>query len=298
MTSRQIGLLQGYSAVIFMGAGITIIQTLPIPSPTLVWYRVAIALPVLCLYAFVRKTSLHISRAYWKPLFFTGLLTGTHWISLFLSIKLSTVALGMISFYTFPVFTTLLEAGVQKRKPLTRDLLVTLITLAGVILLTPLTGASAEFLPGLLLGILSATLWAGRTVLIHHTLKELPSLTTMIWSLGIVLLFLSPTTLKAPAIWNWDPGVIKGTLFLGLFVTAFCHTLILSSLRRISATLLGQIAPVQIVSASITGWYFLKEPLTPRIIIGGSLIAFTGLIAATFFKEKPKRPRTIDEIRK
>jgi|GEM_PF-2009300 len=287
MTSRQIGLLQGYIAVICMGAGITIIQTLPIPAPTLVWYRVVIALPGLYLYALISKTTLRVPREYWKAIFFAGLLTGMHWISLFISIKLSTVALGMISFYTFPVFITLLEAWVQKRKPLARDLIVALITLAGVILLTPLTGASTERLPGVLVGILSASLWAGRTVLVHHKLKELPSLATMIWSLVIILFLLSPSLMNAPALWNWEPTVIKGTLFLGLFVTAFCHTLVLSCLRHISGTLMGQIAPIQIVIASIVGWHFLHEPLTPRIIIGGGLIAFTGLIAATFFTEKP-----------
>lgn len=287
MTSRQKGLLLGYTAMICMGAGITIIQTLPIPSPTLVWYRVVIALPGLCLYAVISKTSLMVARRYWKHICFAGILTGIHWVSLFISIKLSTVALGMISFYTFPVFTTLLEAWIQKRKPLARDLVVAFITLAGVILLTPLTGASVELLPGVMVGILSAILWAGRTVLIHHTLKELPSLTTMIWSLVVILFLLSPTLLEAPPIWIWEPAVIKGTLFLGLFVTAFCHTLALSCLRHISATLMGQIGPIQIVVASVVGWYWLQEPLTPRIIIGGSLIAFTGLLAAAFFKDKP-----------
>ncbi|WFB37678.1 DMT family transporter [Kiritimatiellota bacterium B12222] len=291
MNARRRGLIQAYIAVIFMGAGITVVQTIPLPPPTLVWYRVAVALPGLLLYALIRKSPLAVPKRLWPSVIAVGLLTGLHWISLFFAITYSTVALGMISFYTFPVFATLLEAFIQKRKPLTRDLIVTVITLGGVILLTPLTGASKDYLPGVFIGMLSATLWAGRVVLVHHRLKELPGISTMLWSLTVIVLGLSPLTLQAPPPWQWQASTLYGVLFLGLFVTALCHTILLSSLRNISATLMGQISPVQIVSASIVGWLALQEPLTPRIIIGGSLIAFTGLIAAKFFTDKPATSR-------
>ena len=285
MTERKFGLIQAYIAVILMGIGITVIQTLPIPSQTLVWYRVAIAAPGLALYAILSKQSLHVPRALRSALFWTALLTGVHWISLFIAIKLSTVAIGMISFYSFPIFTTLFEAGLQRRKPQTRDLSISILILFGVILLTPITGASLELLPGVLMGLLSGILWAGRMVLIRHRLRSVSGLATMFWSMVILIICLSPFLIHSLPPWKWDGSVIRGVIFLGLFVTAFCHTVLLASLRHISATLVGQIAPIQIVSASLAGWLFLQEPLTFRIIAGGLLIASTGFIVAKFFKE-------------
>lgn len=287
MKPRNLGLSQAYSAVVLMGIGITVIQTIPLPPQTLVWYRVCIALPALGLFALLTRQRLRVDRAHWLPLFWVSLLTGIHWVSLFISITFSTVAIGMISFYSFPIFSTLMEAALQKRKPLTRDVVISIITFCGVILLTPLTGASMEYLPGVLAGLLAAILWAGRIVIIHHCLRPVSGLQMMFWSMAIMLPLLSPALYKSPPPWQWEFATFRGVLILGLFVTAFCHTLLLSSLRHISATLVGQISPVQIVSASIAGWLFLHEPLTPRILIGGLLIASTGLMAALWFKNPP-----------
>ncbi|MDF3127615.1 DMT family transporter [Kiritimatiellaeota bacterium B1221] len=290
MNERKLGLTQAYISVILMGIGITVIQTLPIPAQTLVWYRVAIAAPGLALYALLSKQPLYVPRNMRNSLFWAALLTGGHWVTLFISITMSTVAIGMISFYCFPVFTTLFEAALQRRKPAARDLGVAALVLVGVTLLTPITGASIELLPGVLIGVFSGILWAGRMVVIRHRLKEISGLATMFWSMVVMMVFLSPFLIQAPPPWQWEGSVIRGVLFLGLFVTAFCHTLLLSSLRHISATLVGQISPIQIVSASLAGWLFLKEPLTLRILAGGLLIACTGFVVARFFKEPSVDP--------
>lgn len=192
MNERKLGLSQAYIAVILMGAGITVIQTLPIPAQTLVWYRVAIAAPGLALYALLSRQSLKVAKPYRLPLIWTALLTGGHWVTLFISIHLSSVAIGMISFYSFPISTTVFEAALQRRKPEMRDLTISILILIGVILLTPLTGASKDLLPGVLMGILSGVLWAGRMVLIRHQLRAVSGLTTMFWSMIVMMVALSP----------------------------------------------------------------------------------------------------------
>jgi len=39
---------------------------------------------------------------------FTGLLTGVHWVTFFHAIQISTVAIAILSLYTFPIMTSFL----------------------------------------------------------------------------------------------------------------------------------------------------------------------------------------------
>ncbi|MGA0369851.1 MAG: EamA family transporter, partial [Kiritimatiellia bacterium] len=162
MSLRRRGLLQAYTSVILMGIGITVVQTIDLPPQTQVWYRVITALPGLLLFALLSGQSLRLELRFRRPLFAAALLTACHWIALFFSITMSTVAAGMISFFSYPVFSTLFEAVLQKRKPFRKDVVISGLSFLGVLLLTPLTGASLEMLPGVCVGVVSAVFWAAR----------------------------------------------------------------------------------------------------------------------------------------
>jgi drug/metabolite transporter (DMT)-like permease len=274
------GVFLGYAALIGMGLGITVVQAIPVDPTALVFYRCLVAAPVMWVIMRFRSVSWQIRAEDWLPLVLIALMTGMHWISLFISIRLGTVALAMVSLYTYPIFSTLIEALVQRRRPRPVDLALAFLTLLGVILLTPLSGAPPGFLWPVLVGIFSAVCWSGRLVMIHHRMRAYDSGSLMFWNLLIIGLLLLPVGVLRSQPLDWDVLTIGKVLFLGVFVTALCHTLVLMSLRHISATLFSQIGPVQILAAAVAGWIFLGESVTPRLIAGGLAISLAGLAAS------------------
>ena len=87
------------------------------PSEVIIWFRSAFAM--LFLYGFCKYKKISIKVPNFKhhvPLIISSLFTAFHWITYFYALKLSNVALGMLSLYTFPVITTLLEPVFLKSK--------------------------------------------------------------------------------------------------------------------------------------------------------------------------------------
>jgi len=276
MTAHAKGLSIAYSAFIMMSIGITVVQVIPMNAVTMVFYRCAIAAPFLWLVLRARGDSLFIEPQDRMAAFWIGFLTGAHWIALFASITLGTVAVAMISLYCYPIFSTLIEAFVQKRNPRTVDLAICAITLVGVALLTPVMGAPEHLLPSVAFGIISAVFWSGRIVLVHHRMRRYNSASLMLWSLLIISILLLPSAFIPVEPGAWSGATVMKLLFLGIFVTGLCHTLLLVALRYISATLLGQVGPVQIAASALAAWAFLDEPLTLRMIIGGAVVCLAG----------------------
>lgn len=282
------GLVIAYSAFVTMGVGITVVPAIDMNAVTLVFYRALFAIPLLAGLLVVRGNFPKIERFDFRPLALMGFVTAAHWVTLFLSFKLGTIAIGIISFYTYPVFVTFAEAAVQKRKPRSKDIILALVTFGGVTLLTPFAGAPAAVLPAVLTGVFSAVLWAIRIVLVHNKLSAYPSSSLMLWNLVVVALALFPSAFYEASPIKWEPVTFLQIGFLTVVITCLCHTMILMSLRFISATRLGQIGPVQIFAAILSGWLFLGEELSLRIFCGAMVVS---LVSIYTFKEANYAPQ-------
>ena len=80
-----------------------------LPPKEIIFWRSIIALIGLlffCLYR--RKNILTLFKKAPFALLVSGLLMGVHWISYFYALQWSSVAVGMLSLYTFPIFTAFL----------------------------------------------------------------------------------------------------------------------------------------------------------------------------------------------
>ena len=98
----------------------------------LVWYR--LLLTSLMLFVFLRfsgrqqKTALRDAGAAGG----TGLLLALHWVCFYGSIKASNVSVGVVCFSTVGFFTALFEPLFNRRRISAREMLFSLITIAGV----------------------------------------------------------------------------------------------------------------------------------------------------------------------
>lgn len=80
-----------------------------LPSTITTLGRCVIGALVLSLLVLVQRRKLLISSGELRLIIITGIFLGAHWSTYFLSLQLSNVSIGIISLFTFPVITTLIE---------------------------------------------------------------------------------------------------------------------------------------------------------------------------------------------
>jgi len=104
-------------ATLFISTSGVLGKYIAMPSEVIVWFRSAFALVFLYAFCRYKKISLKVQNPKTHlPLIISSLFMAGHWITYFYALKLSNVALGMLSLFTFPVITALLEPLFVKSK--------------------------------------------------------------------------------------------------------------------------------------------------------------------------------------
>ena len=111
-------LLELSLATVFISTSGVLGKFIAMPPPVTVWWRAALAMLILLGYCKYKKISLKLqSRKDTFSFILSALFLAAHWITYFYALKLSNVALGILSLYTFPIITALLEPLFIKTKP-------------------------------------------------------------------------------------------------------------------------------------------------------------------------------------
>ena len=76
----------------------------------------------------------------WLWLLVSGTILGVHWIAFFEAIQVSTVAIGLLSFASYPLFTTLLEPLFFKEVLRRKNVIAALFVICGLVMM----GTSSE----------------------------------------------------------------------------------------------------------------------------------------------------------
>ncbi len=154
------------------------------------------------------------------------------------------------------------------------------LTLLGavVVVVNGVPGLTQSLMPhwrGDLVLILSGVAYAGYSLLGRGVLTRHPvSLVTahsVVW--GAVSI--APLTLyewhagPPPA---WTAGAIAGTVYLGVVITALGYGVWNWCLERVGAARVAAFVNVQPLAGALLGVWWLREPLTPFLVVGGVLI--------------------------
>ena len=139
----------GFTAV--LGALITL-DALP-----LVWFRMSIAVGLILVYAVIKKQSLKIPLKTLLGFLVAGLVIALHWFTFFQAIKVSNISVTLACLSTGAFFASLLEPIFFGRKVIAYEVLLGLLTVAGLYIIFHFQG---NFLNGMLLALSSAFLSA------------------------------------------------------------------------------------------------------------------------------------------
>ena len=104
--------------------------------------------------------------------FLSGVLMGVHWITYFIALKLSSVAIGMLSVFTYPIITTFLEPLMLKSKFKKSNLLLGLMVLVGIYFLAPEFSLENDQFKAIGFGVFSALCYSIRNIYMKSKSNE------------------------------------------------------------------------------------------------------------------------------
>jgi drug/metabolite transporter (DMT)-like permease len=269
-------LIQLNFAVLMISTSGTLGRYIELPIPLIIVLRALLGGVFLYLFCRWKKLSFKIQKKDRKVVLFSGILMGVHWITYFTSLKLSSVAIGMLSVFTYPVITAFLEPIMLKSKFEKSNLLLAFMVLVGIYFLAPELSLENDQFKAIGFGIFSALCYSIRNIYMKSKAAEYEGSILMVYQLIIVSVLLSPvffiydmTGLQAS---------LPAVLILALLTTATGHTLFIYSFRNFTISTASIISGVQPVYGIIIGMIVLGEFPEMSTIFGGLLILGTVLI--------------------
>ena len=271
-------------ATLFISTSGVLGKYIAMPVEVIIWFRAAIAMVFIYLYCKYKKIDLTIkSSKDYKPFFISGVLMAVHWITYFYALKLSNVALGVLSLYTFPIIIALLEPLFFKVKFNPIYILLGLMVLTGLFILTPEFNIESTQVKGILFGVFSAFCYAIRVLILKQHVAHYNGSMLMFYQTLIITILLVPTLffMDISGIETQFPYL----LLLAFLTTAIGHSLMLHSLKFFSASTASIISSLQPVFGIILAFFFLQEIPTIDTFWGGSLILLTVVIESVRSKK-------------
>lgn len=264
-------LLMLHFAVLFFGMAGVIGRGLTIPSFAVTFGRVFFSSITLFIVIKLTKTPMKLqSRGDMWAYLGAGVIMAIHWTAFMQSVQMASVAIGTITFSTFPLFVTFIEPVIFKEKLRAKSVICALLMLLGVFILVPADG-SGNTVSGILVGMVSALTYALLSLLNRRFSSRYAGSVVCFYEQFIATIVLFPFILAAPPqLTGKDLALL---VLLGVFCTALAHSLFVSSLRKVRVQTAGIISGgMESVYGIILAFLLLGEPPTTRELIGGIVV--------------------------
>ena len=216
----------------------------------------------------------------WRYLL-SGLLLSVHWVTFFVSVKASGVAIATLGFSSFAAFISIIEWVIDRRSVERTDWLRTIVVSVGLAMITPSFNLGNQTTYGFIMGLLSGLSFAGMAVVNSHLLRGLnPIRVARNQNIVVALLLVSwalPDLHHLSTVsWLW-------LAILGIFCTGLSHSLFVSSLKRMRVNMAGLVIALEPVYAILAAWLLFAETPAWRTLLGGVIIV-TAIVGVSYSK--------------
>lgn len=216
-----------------------------------------------------------------------GALLAAHWYLFFQSIQVSSVAVGLVTFSSFPLFVTFLEPLVFREPLQPRDVILAIVVFAGICLVVPDMNPGNQVTMGAVYGILSGLTFAVLALLNRKNVRASDPVAVAFFQNGFAAICLVPVAL---AVRPMPPAIsdLPALIFLGVACTALAHTLFIASLRRVRAQTASVITGLEPVYGIFLAFFLLGEIPELRTL-GGGILIIGATVAAGIFSHSERR---------
>ena len=291
MTHSKHGLSILYVAVFLLSLNGLFSKLIPLDAVSITQLRSVMAAIVLLAFALLRKRAIRLkSIKEVIGVYGIGICLGLHWVSFFHAMQVSTVAIGMLSLFTYPVITVFLEPFFNKNKIKFTDIIAAVFVFIGILIIVGdnLNQFDSATMQGVLWGVLSAFLFSIRNILQKYNHSSVSSdglILHQVTAVSIMLLFfIDIDSLTSLSFNSWLLVVL-----LGAVSTATAHSLLSYSLKYLAAKSIAMISCLQPLFAAIFAWFILDEEPTTGVMLGGLIIVLVAVYESVYHVGKQKR---------
>lgn len=258
-------------AVMLFGLSGVIGQFVEVPSVMVALGRVICSSLLLFLIAIVKKDTLRLnSKRDYGLIVLTGIVMAVHWTTFFQSIQVSSVAIGTITFSTFPLFLTFLEPLIFHEKLRRQSIFTAVILFIGVMITIPEFSMENNTTIGIIWGMICSFTYAVMTLANRYFSARYAGRIICLYEQGTAAIALLPALFIVKTQWR-TPDII-GVAFIGFICTAFAYSLYVSAQKNVKAQTAGIISGMETVYGIIYALLFLGEIPGIRELTGGIVI--------------------------
>jgi drug/metabolite transporter (DMT)-like permease len=277
----KLSLVKIHIAVLLFGLAGLFGKWIPFHPVLIVFGRVLFASIALHGILIIRhqKISFSNKKTYWL-LALLGSFLAFHWVSFFHSIQLSSIAVGLLTYSSFPMFVAILEPVFFKEKPNTISILSTVLAILGIVIIIPEFNLQNVTFRAVLWGSLSALLFAILSLANRSLVRKHSALKIAFFEDGFATIFLIPFLFFIP--FSFSFKLLFQLILLGVLFTALSHTLFIDGLKKVKTQTASIIATLEPLYGILFGIVFFYELPSVKILIGGSIILIAVVISNTF----------------
>jgi drug/metabolite transporter (DMT)-like permease len=200
-----------------------------------------------------------------------------HWLTFFHAIQVSTVAIGLIGYATFPIFVTFLEPLLSSQRVRAVDVLSAFVVVIGLMLVAPRFDLSDSGMMGLIWAVVSGVLFAILTLYNRILVKENSVRVVALYQHASAALVLLPVVFIQAEVPQLNTVLLL--LILGVFCTALPQILFIKSLAVLKAQFVSIVAGLEPVYGILFAAVFLSEIPELQTVIGACLVFGAVVIA-------------------
>lgn len=278
-------MLELHIATLLFGLAGVLAQMMTLDAAQIVAGRTALG----ALYAFVilrwfKRESLSLSFKSLLRLTLLGGLLAFHWWSFFYSLKLSSVAISLLTFSSFPLFTALLAPIFTQHKTTRLEWLTILGISIGIIILVPFDGsAKGNIHQGIFWGLCSGLSFSLIQIFNQSLLnKSSPLQITFFQNLIACIIFIPLISFESSQLTLKNLSLM---MIMGILCTGLAHTLLIKSLEKIktqtASITIGALEPIYGIFLALV---LLHEIPEARTLLGGTLIIVTIFVSSLYKK--------------
>ncbi len=244
-----------------------------IPATHLVAMRVTLGALVLIAFALVTGR-FRVPTTGRGRLLLLGVLLSAHWLTFFLAIQLTTVAVALAVVYTGPIIAAVLSGPVLGERNV-GSAWIGLALAAGGMLVVVRPGSGAT-LDGVVVALVSAVLFAALFIVGKPLASSLGGLAVATWEAVVASIVLAPFTVQAV---RQSSEFWREFLILGVVFTGIAGVIWWGSMRRLPVAVVSVIMYLEPTSAVVWAAFFLGESPEPLTWLGVGLVVAGGVVA-------------------
>ena len=270
-------LISLHIAVMLFGLSAVLGQFVTAPAVIVAGGRVICSSLLLFLLSIAGRASLKLkSRKDYGIAVFAGIILAVHWTTFFQAIQSSSVAIGTITFSTFPLFLTFLEPLLFREKLKVTSVLSAAVLLLGVFITIPEFSLENQITIGILWGMVSSLSYAVLSLANRYLSRSYAARTVCLYEQRTAAVVLLPAIFFVKT--SWTTQNILGIAAIGFICTAFAHSLYVAAQRKVKAQTAGIISGMETVYGIVYALLFLGEVPGIRELIGGAVILGVALV--------------------